>query len=106
LLAHEALQRLDSTFEEFYAGSGRPSLPPEQLLLALLLQAIYGLRSDIQNWGFRLCAAYLSVPPQRLDSLNSRPQQGFLFPLSIRFPQAPTKAVGTFPGFTLPGTRV
>ena len=45
LLAHEALKRLDSRFEKLYACSGRPSIPPEQLLLALLLQAIYGLRS-------------------------------------------------------------
>jgi hypothetical protein len=29
-----------------YPEGGRPSIPPEQLLLALLLQAIYGIRSE------------------------------------------------------------
>ena len=47
-LANEALplQRLNTTFDQLYAAAGRPSIPPEQLLLALLLQAIYGLRSE------------------------------------------------------------
>ena len=39
-------QGLDRTLDEWYACSGRPSIPPEQLLRALLLQAIYGLRSE------------------------------------------------------------
>ena len=46
LLANEALKGLDRTFEQLYACSGRPSIPPEQLLRSLLLQAIYGLRSE------------------------------------------------------------
>ena len=45
-LANEALKRLDRTLEQLYASAGRPSTPPERLLLALLLQAIYGLRSE------------------------------------------------------------
>lgn len=45
-LAHGALQRLDRTFAQLYASSSGPSLPPEQLLGALLLQAIYGLRCE------------------------------------------------------------
>ena len=45
-LANEALKGLDRTFEQLYACSGRPSIPPEQLLRSLLLQAIYGLRSQ------------------------------------------------------------
>lgn len=46
-LAHRALQRLDRTFAQLYASStSGPSLPPEQLLGALLLQAIYGLRCE------------------------------------------------------------
>src|SRR5262249_49198444 len=31
-----------------YADSGRPSIPPERLLRALLLQAFYTIRSEIQ----------------------------------------------------------
>ena len=45
-LAHGALDRLNPTFGTLYSSEGRPSIPPEQLILALLLQAIYGLRSE------------------------------------------------------------
>lgn len=31
-----------------YASSGRPSIPPEQLLRALLLQIVYSIRSERQ----------------------------------------------------------
>ncbi len=45
-LADQALDRLNTTFRRLYSEGGRPSIPPEQLLLALLLQAIYGIRSE------------------------------------------------------------
>jgi transposase len=45
-LADRALDRLNPTFCRLYPEGGRPSIPPEQLLLALLLQAIYGIRSE------------------------------------------------------------
>jgi len=45
-LADQALDRLNPTFCQLYPEGGRPSIPPEQLLLALLLQAIYGIRSE------------------------------------------------------------
>ena len=45
-LADQALDRLNPTFCELYAAEGRPSVPPEQLLLASLLQAFYGIRSE------------------------------------------------------------
>jgi transposase len=45
-LADHALDRLNPTFCELYAAEGRPSVPPEQLLLASLLQAFYGIRSE------------------------------------------------------------
>jgi transposase len=35
-------------FGEIYAHEGRPSVPPEQLLSALLLQVFYGVRSERQ----------------------------------------------------------
>jgi len=44
-LADQALDRLNHTFCELYAAEGRPSVPPEQLLLASLLQPFYGIRS-------------------------------------------------------------
>jgi transposase len=44
--ADQALDRLNPTLCRLYALEGRPSVPPEQLLLASLLQAFYGIRSE------------------------------------------------------------
>ena len=41
-----ALQELSVPFDELYANTGRPSIAPEKLLRALLLQALYGKRSE------------------------------------------------------------
>jgi transposase len=41
------LQDLGQSLGKLYA-SGRPSIPPEQLLSALLLQVFYGIRSERQ----------------------------------------------------------
>ena len=43
-----ALAKLDADFGAIYAPIGRPSIPPEQLLRALLLQAFYTVRSERQ----------------------------------------------------------
>ncbi len=45
-LADLALDRLNLTFCRPYASEGWPSTLPEQLLLASLLQAFYGIRSE------------------------------------------------------------
>src|SRR5215210_9134069 len=48
-IVNEALAGLSGEFEAIYvAGIGRPSIPPERLLRALLLQAFYGIRSERQ----------------------------------------------------------
>ena len=47
-LADEALAELEPVFEEMYANSGRHSIPPERLLKALLLQALFSIRSERQ----------------------------------------------------------
>ncbi len=39
-LFDQALSQLSDEFDALYADSGRPSIPPEQLLRALLLQAL------------------------------------------------------------------
>jgi transposase len=41
-----ALARLTTAFEALYTDFGRPSIPPEQLLRALLLQVFYTVRSE------------------------------------------------------------
>ena len=44
--ADAALMSLHGDFDELYAASGRPSIPPERLLKASLLIALYSVRSD------------------------------------------------------------
>lgn len=45
-LVDTVLQRLSPQFDRLYAPTGRPSIPPEQLLRALLLQMLYTVRSE------------------------------------------------------------
>ena len=45
-LVDEALAELSGRFDELYGTTGRPSIAPEKLLRALLLQALYGKRSE------------------------------------------------------------
>ncbi len=45
-LTDTALRDLDPLFEELYAETGRPSIPPECLLRAALLQKLYGIPSE------------------------------------------------------------
>jgi transposase len=47
-IVNEALSELSAVFAKLYAPMGRPSIPPEQLLRALLLQAFYSIRSERQ----------------------------------------------------------
>lgn len=48
VLADEALASLDDRFEALYSGMGRPSIAPEMLLRATLLQAFFSIRSERQ----------------------------------------------------------
>lgn len=45
-VVNEVLSALSPEFERLYADEGRPSIPPERLLRALLLQAFYSIRSE------------------------------------------------------------
>src|ERR1700740_729037 len=47
-LVNEVLAVLDGEFSQLYAEGGRPSIAPERLLRALLLQAFYTIRSERQ----------------------------------------------------------
>src|SRR5208283_3498859 len=47
-IADAALASLSAKFNRLYAKTGRPSIPPEKLLRALLLQAFYSVRSERQ----------------------------------------------------------
>lgn len=59
-MADRALGELGAWFDRLYSPTGRPSIPPEQLLRALILQALYTIRSERQlmdqidgNWRYR-----------------------------------------------------
>ena len=45
-MANEALRRISRRLAARYSHTGRPSIPPEQLLRALLLQCLYTVRSE------------------------------------------------------------
>jgi transposase len=42
------LDGMSAAFDEAYSGTGRPSVPPERLLKALLIMALYSVRSERQ----------------------------------------------------------
>jgi len=45
-MVDQALKELSPAFNKMYSKVGRPSIPPEQLLRALLLQMLYSVRSE------------------------------------------------------------
>jgi len=45
-ITDRALARLSARFDALYVNFGRPSVPPEKVLRALLLQALYSIRSE------------------------------------------------------------
>jgi transposase len=46
VMVNEALVALEREFAALYSPVGRPSIPPEKLLRAMLLQAFYSIRSE------------------------------------------------------------
>ncbi len=56
--------RLSSRFDRLYSDIGRPSVAPERLLRALLLQALYTVRSErllMEQLQYNCCSAGLSA---------------------------------------------
>ena len=45
-MVDKVLKELSPEFNKMYSKVGRPSIPPEQLLRALLLQMLYSVRSE------------------------------------------------------------
>ncbi len=83
-LADQALDRLNPTFCALYAAEGRPSVPPEQLILASLLQAFYGIRSERQlleqlnyNLLFRWFVAWVPTIRSGIPPHSPRTEKGF-----------------------------
>ena len=45
-MADQALESMSERFGAMYAKTGRPSIPPEKLLRAQLIQMLYSVRSE------------------------------------------------------------
>ena len=65
-LAEDALRTLSPVFEQMYSSVGRPSIPPERLLKATLLMALYTVRSDLFIDG--PTSAELAIPEKKSAS--------------------------------------
>ena len=46
VIAERVLAQMSGLFDQMYSSTGRPSVPPERLLRALLLQILYTVRSE------------------------------------------------------------
>ena len=80
------LKQLSPLFDELYSKDGRPSIPPEQLLKARVLIALYSVRSQrlfCEQFGYNLLwlwfldrelikEASITVFPARITSVCSR----------------------------------
>lgn len=71
----EVLKELSPEFAKMYAKGGRPSIPPEQLLWALLLHTLYSVRSEqllvedrLQHFVSLVCGAM--ARPQWLNKIT------------------------------------
>ena len=49
-LADACLREMSPLFAQLYARTGRPSIPPEKLLRAKLLQVLYTIRMSLSNY--------------------------------------------------------
>ena len=68
-LVDEALAELSPEFDRLYSRIGRPSIPPEKLLRALLLQAFYSVRSErqlMEQLDYNCCLRVFDADPSRV----------------------------------------
>jgi len=84
-MVNQALADLSGEFQAMYSREGRPSIPPEKLLRALLLQVLYTIRSErllMEQLDYNLLFRWfvgLSMDDQVWDhSVFSKNQERFL----------------------------
>src|SRR5262249_16148577 len=89
-LVRDVFGELNRSLGKLYANEGRPSIAPEQLLSALLLQVLYGIRSERQlmeqfdynllyRWFVGLSPDDLEWDPTTLTKTPDRLQKGDVF---------------------------
>ena len=64
-MTDEVFEKLSPAFDELYSKTGRPSIPPERLLRALLLQVLYTVRSE------RMLMEQLDYNPERVNKFET-----------------------------------
>ena len=67
------LAELDDEFDAMYATTGRPSVPPEQLLKATVLMAMYSIRSRagvLRTAELRLVVQVVPGPADRREGVR------------------------------------
>ena len=79
--ADEVLKAMSRDFEAAYSETGRPSIPPEALLKAMLLQALYSIPSerrlvDALNWNLLYRWFCDLDPDERVGTPPSSPRIG------------------------------
>ena len=102
-LVDDALASLDRAFADLYAALGRPSIPPERLLRAMLLQAFYSIRSErllmerldydlLFRWFVGLASMIRSGTPSTFSKNRDRLLEGDIAArVPDRRPGAPTR---------------
>src|SRR5580658_6810900 len=91
-IADAALARLSARFEAIYGDVGRPSIAPEKLLRALLLQVLYSIRSERAlmdqidlHLGFRwFIGLFKAGPPSKLHIDGATQDWASFFGLELR----------------------
>jgi transposase len=81
-IVNDALSALDADFSKLYASEGRPSIAPEKLLRASLLQAFFSVRSErqlMEQINFNLLFRWFVGPGHRRcgvgrDRVHEEPQ--------------------------------
>jgi hypothetical protein len=105
-LTHAALDELNARFSVLYEAVGRPSIPPERLLRAALLQLLYSIRSErqqVERIEFDLLFRWSSAPSA--GSKAPRPRTGRRGTLRLEDPQAFTGVVSGRTTLTSPTSR-
>lgn len=82
-VVNDALASLDAEFEALYTDFGRPSIPPERLIRASLLQSLLSVRSEASvepldyNLMFRWFVGLALDDPVSVPTCSRRTATGF-----------------------------
>lgn len=118
-LTDVALRAMSRRFARVYAKTGRPSMPPEQLLRAVLLQVLYSVRSErvlmealqynlLVRWFVGLNMADPVWPPTTLTKNRDRLLAGEVAAAFFDAVAAQARPAGLLPDehFTVDGTQL